>query len=471
VKKSHSFVILSREDGQGPPATTLLGDPSLSLRGCEEIADAVENANSSYDRVMDENEQGAARTVEANRGQMRWVTVDLEGMLSEDHPARAVWAYVERLDLSAFYARIGSREGSAGRPAIDPRILLSLWIVATLDGVGAAREIERLCEHHLAYQWICGGVSVNYHTLSDFRNLSADLLNGVLTQSVTLLLNAGLVELRRVAQDGMKVRASAGASSFRSKGRLRQLEKIAREQVEELAREIEDDPGAASKRQQSARQRAAEGRQRRIEQAVEQMKEAEKRKRSNNGKKKTEPRSSTTDPSARVMKMPDGGFRPAYNVHLATTTESRVIVGVEVNNQGTDLQMMVPLADQIDERFGQRVQEWLADGGCTSVENINGMEQKGCKVFAPLRKRQNPERKPADARASDSDAVRQWRARMDTEEGKQIYKQRGATAEWANAQLRQQGLARLLVRGINKVLSVVLVHAITNNMRRSWAFA
>src|SRR5215470_12739656 len=160
---------------------------------------------------MDERDDDfPARVIEANRAQFRLVPMDLEGLLPEDHAARAVWSYVERLDLSAFYAAIRSREGRAGRPAVDPRIYLALWIYAMLDGVGSAREIERLTRDHLAYQWICGGVPVNYHSLSDFRRTAVDRLNGLLTQSVTILMGSGLVEIRRVSQDGMRVRASAG---------------------------------------------------------------------------------------------------------------------------------------------------------------------------------------------------------------------------------------------------------------------
>ena len=177
---------------------------------------------------MSQKEEAKVRVVEANRAQMRLVPMDLESLLPADHQARAVWSFVERLDLGEFYARIQSREGNAGRPATDPQIFLALWIYATVDGVGSAREIERLCRYHLAYQWICGGVNVNHHSLSDFRNEATDLLNGLLTQSVTILMSEGLVELRRVAQDGMKVRASAGASSLRTRAGLSKLQKIAR---------------------------------------------------------------------------------------------------------------------------------------------------------------------------------------------------------------------------------------------------
>ena len=412
-----------------------------------------------------------ARVVEANRAQIRLVALDLEGAVGEDHPVRAVWAFVERLGMDEFYERIRSREGTAGRPAIDPRILLALWIYATVEGVGSAREIERLTQQHVAYQWICGGVKVNHHSLSDFRNEGVDLLNGLLTQSVTMLLSSGLIELRRVAQDGMKVRASAGASSFRRRSRLEKLETIAREQVETLAKEIEADPGAGSKRREAARKKAAEDRLRRVEQALEEMAEAERRKRSNNGKKKKEARSSTTDPSARVMKMADGGFRPAYNVHFVSETESKVVVAVEVDNAGTDKHAMVPLAGQIEMRYNQCPAEWLADGGCNSLENVNKMTARECQVFAPLPQRRSPERNPTDARPDDSEAVKQWRARMGTEQAKQIYKQRGATAELVNAQCRAQGLQQFLVRGTKKVLGVALLHALVNNMRRTWAFA
>jgi transposase len=419
---------------------------------------------------MSEKREPKARVVEVNRAQMRLVAMDLESLLPADHQARAVWTFVDRLDLGEFYARIRSREGKAGRPATDPQIFLALWIYATVDGVGSAREIERLCQYHLAYQWICGGVSVNHHSLSDFRNEATDLLNGLLTQSVTILVSEGLVELRRVAQDGMKVRASAGASSFRTRAGLNKLQKIAREQVERLAKEIEDDPGAATRREDAAKRKAADDRAERIDRALAEMDEAERRKRSNNGKKKKEARTSTSDPSARVMKMADGGFRPAYNLHLVSETVAKVVIAVNVDNVGTDTHAMVPLAEQIEERYKVRPKEWLADGGCNSLGNVEKMDQRGCKIFAPLRQRRSG-RNPEEIRPTDSEAVKQWRERMTTAEAKKIYKERGATAELVNAQCRGQGLLQFLVRGTKKVLAVALLHAIANNMRRGWALA
>jgi transposase len=396
---------------------------------------------------------------------MRLVPTDLEGMLPEDHQARAVWSFVVHLDMSEFHKRVRAREGVAGRPATDPQILLGLWILATLDGVGSAREIARLCDQHLAYQWMCGGVPVNHHTLSDFRNLSSDQLNGVLTQSVSGLLSEGLVEMQRVAQDGMKVRAWAGGSSFRRRGRLEEFRKMAREQIEILTKEIEDDTGAASKREQSARKRAAESREKGVERALKELSKSEQQTRSRSKNRKRdqkEKRASITDPEARVMKMADGGFRPAYNIHLTSTTEGSVIVAVEVNNEGTDKTAMLPLAEQLETTHQVRPKEWLADGGCTSLENVNRMSERGCQVYAPVEVKKSTRRK-------DSAAVHQWRERMQTDEAKGIYKLRGQTAEWVNAQFRAQGLTQLLVRGLEKVRAVALLHAITHNFRRSCA--
>ena len=263
----------------------------------------------------------APRVLTAQRNQIALRPVDLEATVGPDHPVRNVWAFVERLDLSALYAEIGSVEGAAGRPAIDPKILMALWLYATLDGVGSAREIEGLTEVHDAYRWICGGVNVNHHTLSDFRCRPVDLLDQLLTDSVAVLMHKGLAKLERVAQDGMRVRASAGAGSFRRRLRLKFWQEQARAQVQALKGEIDADPNGANRRRRAAQKRAAEERQKRVEQALEQLAQVEKQKNKKAGakkeneteeqyKKRTEPRASSTDPEARVMKMADGGFRP-----------------------------------------------------------------------------------------------------------------------------------------------------------------
>lgn len=280
------------------------------------------------DAPMDERSErpkARARVLMPNRLQMELRPSDLESLLPEGHRARIVWGYVERQDLSTMYEPIKSLEGGAGRTAIAPEILYALWLYATLEGVGSARGLERLTQSHDAYRWICGGVQVNYHTLSDFRADQGVALDGLLTDGVASLMAAGAVKLKRVAQDGMRVRASAGAGSFRRKGKLESCLEQAREQVETLKRQIEEDPGALSRRSQGARERAVHEREERIKKALERLPELARIKQKQ-GKDGGEARASTTDAEATVMKMGDGGFRPAYNAQYATDSESQVIV-------------------------------------------------------------------------------------------------------------------------------------------------
>jgi transposase len=363
----------------------------------------------------------ALRVLTAQRNQIALRPVDLEATVGPDHPVRNVWAFVERLDLSALYAQIGSVEGAAGRPAIDPKILMALWLYATLDGVGSAREIERLTEVHDAYRWICGGVNVNHHTLSDFRCRPVDLLDQLLTDSVAVLMHKGLAKLERVAQDGMRVRASAGAGSFRRRLRLKFWQEQARAQVQALKGEIDADPNGANRRRRAAQKRAAEERQKRVEQALEQLAQVEKQKNKKAGakkeneteeqyKKRTEPRASSTDPEARVMKMADGGFRPAYNVQLSTTTDKQIIVGVEVNNCGSDAGQLSPMLDQVEKRYQQCPAEWLADGGFASDADIEDAHSGGTTVYAPVRHPRNSSREPYVPLPDDSEALAQWRS-------------------------------------------------------------
>jgi transposase len=382
--------------------------------------------------------EGAPRVLMAERNQIELRAMDLETTISLDHPARNVWAFVERLDLSALYGAIGSVEGRAGRAAIDPKILLALWLYATVDGVGSAREIERLSEVHDAYRWICGGVNVNHHTLSDFRCARLDVLDDWLTHSVAVLTEQGLVKLERVAQDGMRVRASAGAASFRRRSTLERCLEEARAQVQALKGEIEADPDASNRRQRAARERAAEERQKRVAQALEQLAQVEEHKKKaavakkdheseEQYKKRSEPRASSTDSEARVMKMADGGYRPAYNVQFSTTTDSQVIVGVDVNNIGSDQGQLSPMLDQVEHRYEERPAQCLVDGGYARHDEIEQAQARGTTVYAPVPKPKDLTRDPYVALPGDSQAIAQWRERMGTAAARDIYKQRAAT--------------------------------------------
>ncbi|MBI4729068.1 MAG: IS1182 family transposase [Acidobacteria bacterium] len=407
-----------------------------------------------------------ARLREADRGQLAWGPVDLDAMLPEDHPARAIWAVVERLDLGALYRPIRARDEWAGAPAIDPKVLLALWVYATSEGEGSAREIWRLTSLHTAYRWLRGGVAVGYHTLSDFRSQQAGVIDTLITQLLGLLMSQDLVDLHRVAQDGTRVRAAAGAASFRREQTLETLMCEARAHLEAVTEQAADP--SVSARRAAARRRGAEDRLRRLEAALEQVPEVARTKRRSGAKDPT-PRVSTTDPEARIMKMGDGGFRPAFNIQFATTTdEARVIVGVEVTGRGTDMGETTPMLDQIERRTGRRPAEILADGGYPAHEAIDEAALRGTTFYAPVpAPRAGDLRDPHTPREDDSEAVAAWRERMATEEAKAIYKQRAATAETVNADAkRHRGLDHLSVRGRDKAHGSACLFALTYNTLR-----
>jgi transposase len=423
----------------------------------------------------------APRLLRPNRKQIELRASDLESLLGEDHRARLVWGYVERQDLSRLSEAIKARGSNAGRAAIDPRILFALWLYAVLEGVGSGREVARLTREHDAYRWICGGVSVNYHALNDFRSGNETLMDEVLTANVAALAAAGAISLERVAQDGMRVRADAGAASFRRQASLEQHLAEAGELVKGIKQRALSDPAAASRRAQAARERAAQGREERIRRALEQLPQVQAAKR-RGADKPEDARVSTTDADARVMKMGDGGFRPAFNVQLATTCEDQVIVGVAVTNVGSDMAQMAPMLEQVIERSGSTPEQWLVDGGFPAhgqIDAVHEQTQGKTAVIAPVpeprRKPVEPgktsegEAAPADKhqrKEGDSEPVAQWRARMADDEVKQQYKQRAATAECVNALARNRGLQRMPVRGLSKVRAVAYLYALAHNLMR-----
>lgn len=409
----------------------------------------------------------------AERQQMQWRPLSLEQLLPEDHTARVVWAYLEEFDLSALYEPIRAVEGHVGRSPIDPRILLAVWLYATIEGVSSARKLAQLCVEHVAYQWLCGGVSVNHHTLSDFRVQHVEFLDELLTQGVAALLHQGLIALDRVAQDGMRVRACAGSASFRREATLQQCLDEAEAHLAALQREAEQEHGVGeNRRRQAARERAAADRAERIRAALDELPNIQQkmeRRKKGDGQKA---RASTTDPEARRMKMGDGGFRPAYNVQFATTADSLVIVAADVVNAGADAGLMTPMMEQIEDRYEARPEECLADGGFSSHDDIARLESSGTRVYAPVKEEQKKRDKGEDPfarRKGDSDEVAAWRERMGTESAQQIYQQRAGTAEFPNAGCRNRGLLRFLVRGLRKVKAVTMWQVLAHNFQRTLA--
>lgn len=407
----------------------------------------------------------------ANRDQTFLRPTHIDEVLPPWHRARVIWEFIGGLDLTPLRATIKAVEGHAGAPAIDPRILLALWMYAISEGVGTARQLDRLCASHDAYRWILGGVTVNYHTLSDFRRRHEAAVDALLTESLGVLLHEGLVTLERVAQDGMRVRASAGAASFRREPTLKQCVAAAEAEVERLKREADeppDDPpaGGRSARQRAAAERAARERLKRVQRALAALPAARAAKPTG---KEEQARVSTTDPDARVMKMADGGYRPAFNVEFGADTASQIIVTVDVVTVGSDMAQLGPGLDQVEARCGQLPGAALVDGGFAATGQITAAEQRGVTVYAPVQQPKDPTRDPHQPRPGDSAEVAGWRLRMGTDDAKAIYKERAATAECVNALARLRSLACFWVRGLPAVRCVALLVALTHNALRRHA--
>jgi transposase len=419
-----------------------------------------------------------ARFLRADRDQTRWDFIDLETLLPSDHRARIVWAFVESLDLSALYDAIKSREGVAGRPPPDPAVVLALWLYAAIEGVWSARELDRLAERDLAYRWIAGGVALNYHGLSDFRAEHGEVFDRLLTESVTALIAEGTVSLAEVGIDGTKVRAHASRGSFKTVEQLDQIEAAVGRRLAALAAEIESDPEACSRRKRAARERAAREVKERAERAraaLERVRaEKEKRAKQHPGEKATkkpEPKASISDADARSMHFADGAVRPGYNAQIAATPKEGVILSVAMTDRRNDAGLAAPMVEDLVRRYGKTPERLLVDTHYATSEDIAALAEHPAgpvTVYAPspheredisARGLANRQRK----RAREPESVKQWRDRMATQAGQDVYRGR-KLIERVNAHLKNRGFGFMPVRGLLKAKAVALLHALANNL-------
>jgi transposase len=388
----------------------------------------------------------------------------IDDLVGPDHLVRLIWELVCRWDLTAFLETIQARGARPGRAATDPRLLIALWLYAYSQGVGNGRGLTRLCIEGDPYKWLCGGVSLNYHTINDFRVDHEEALDDLLTQMLAVLIEAG-VSVERIAQDGTRARAAAGAKSFHQEETLEKHLRAAREHLKAVQRTAADPKISAQ--QEAARLRAARERVERLERALEELQKVKQAKALQKKKpsKENPPRASSTDPEARIMRMPDGGMRPAYNVHLATAVESRAIVGLDVTNAGSDAGLDAPMRDQVEGRADEAVAEHLVDGNFVKLESIERAAAAEVDLYMPVPEPRKPGVDRYAPKPGDSEPVIQWRRRMATEEAKAIYKQRSSTIETINGETKTyRGMVPVLVRGLNKVRCAGLWTALAYNI-------
>jgi transposase len=420
---------------------------------------------------------GGVRMRRADRSQVAMHFCSIDELVTDDHQVRVIWDAVSQMDLSQFTRPIVVRELTPGRSANDVAVMVALWLWAAVNNVSRGRELERRCQRDLTFKWVCGGLSMNYHTLNDFRVEHGPALDELFTATLGRLIHGGLVSVTRISQpalslskeDGLRVRASAGSGSFRTRPRLEQFLAEAEAHLADLKKQAESAENEDVDQQEHNRQRAlAEDRLTRVKAAMEEVKKVEQSKAKQHGAKaERAARASTTDPEARNMKMPNGGFNPAYNVQLASDPISRAIVGVVVSNSGADAPLSEPMREQVEHRTGQKVSEHLLDGGYVSHDAIDAADEQEVTLYMPVPP-PNKNAKQQDRyarRETDSQAAADWRARMNSEAAQAIYKDRSSTSETINADLRTyRGMSPLSVRGMAKTLCVALWSALAYNI-------
>lgn len=415
------------------------------------------------------NTAQTARVRRPERSQVQLHYYSWDQLLPQDHVARSVWGFVKSLDLQPFYAEIEVSFDSAGRPAIAPEVLVGLWLLATLDGIGSARHLARRCQTDIPYLWLLGDVKVNYHTLSDFRVQHGEQLERLLVDAVAALVARQIVPLDTIAQDGMRVRAGAGKSSFRRRPTLEQLQQTAQEHLDRLKHEAENDPAQTDARCQAAQQRAAEDRLRRIEEALRQHDELSRQREQRKRGDGATTRVSTTDPDARIMKTANGGFEPAYNVQFATDASTRLLVGVDVTNHGTDGGELPPMLDKIRQDYGQAPRRVLVDSAFATKESVTAAEAGKTMVISSIPRAEQLQKHGKDAHAKqkhDTPEYVNFRKRMAEPANQALYKTRPSVAEFPNAVCRNHNLRQFNVRGLLKVKAVALWHALAHNFKR-----
>lgn len=411
---------------------------------------------------------GLLKIKEPCRNQVEFQMQSLEQLLPYDHKARDVWSFVDDMDTAPIFTEIKSLQGGSGRPVTSPKVLLAVWIYSILDGNTSARKLEDLCHYHLAYKWLVGGTAVNRTMLANFRSIDPLKFEDLLTSCLAAMVQTGLIDDRDFSQDGSRIKANAGFSSFRREASLKKTKEEIQNYLQNLGSKADYDK---RKKQELIKK------QERVNAALKALEEARTERIKNGTRNRQAPkeedlkkiRTSITDPSCRKMKMGDGGYRLAYNVQFATGLDSRVIFGVDVVNTldpGTASRMMAKVNNRLHRLNLSPAKNWLTDSAYSSKEDITEVAAlfPNCCYISPAKVRKGCD--PKKYQKTDSEAVKNWRDNLENPQNIELYKKRCSTAEFSNAQVKNDGLTKFSVRGFLKVRGQVLLHAIANNIER-----
>lgn len=394
--------------------------------------------------------------------------VSLDEQLPDDHPVRGLWEYVCQLDLDPFRRPAKAVVGHPGAPLLPAELLFALWLWATSEGVSSARLLTEKCTRDLPYQWLCGGQPVNYHSLAAFYADHGLALRAQFVEHIAALRQQGLIGLVEVTLDGRKIPANASKDNYRREGTLqRHLDEAERHL---LRLQAQRQPGASA-RQAAARLRGARDRRERLQRALAVVRQRQEQRRQANRKASPpeQARANETDPDVAKMKMPDGGYRQAYNVETVTDVSSGLIVTVAVTNQGSDNGQLGVLMRQLQQEQQALPQAVLVDSGFADQGDVESLESRGVQVLMPPKNEKQERQQGQDPYARkrrDSAAVAGWRARMGQPEARARYRRRAPVAEGVHAQQANRGWRRFRLRGLAKALVEATWQALAQNVVR-----
>lgn len=417
----------------------------------------------------------------ASREQFEFRQSCLDQLVPDDHKVRLIWDFVSEMDLSICLEGISSFYGGRGRSAIDPKILLALWIYTIIDGNASARKLEELCLNHDVYKWICGGISISRTVLAEFRSINPRKFDELLTKCLAVMLKNNLISDVDFAQDGTRVKANAGFNSFRRENSLKDLESQMSEHIDLLRKEEKTAPNAYEKRKVSEKTMRAIEKKEKIKEALKNLEQYRCEKIENGTRNNNKPtqkelddvRASTTDPEVRKMKMGDSGYRLAYNIQFATGLDSRVIYGVDVVNTldpGTAPRLMAQVKERLQSLKMSEIKRWIADAAYSAKNDLITIANlfPNCLFFAPPKPHKQID--PKKYLKNDHEAVIIWRNLIGSNQITELYKKRCSTAEFSNMHVKNQALTEFSVRGLVKVKGMAFLHAISMNISRAINF-
>jgi transposase len=412
----------------------------------------------------------------------------LHEWLPENHLAYFVSDVVDNLDLWAMDAVYGNEK--RGQPPYDPQMMTKVLVYGYCVGVFSSRRIERRLVEDIAFRVLAAGNQPNFRTISDFRKIHLQTLEGLFEQVLKIALEAGAMKVGRVAVDGTKVKANASKHKAMSYDRMKEKEKDLKAEVKQLleqaeAADAEEDAAYGQDQRGDELPAELERRETRIKKIREAKRALEARAREKAAAEGADPKQAKpkekdqynfTDPESRIMKGADG-FVQAYNAQAAVEPDLQLIVGQTVTAAANDKEQLLPMVEVMEQQSGQRPEEVLADSGYCSEKNLEALDaeenpERRIDGYLATERQKHGEYKETCLRGplpKGATRVDRMRRKLKTKTGKAVYAARKAIVEPVFGQIKQaRGFRQFLLRGLDKVRGEWSLVCLTHNILKMY---